>query len=305
MNKSELAAFDWRRGDLYQRQAGRADSVQHCANTLAPLRMPWSRVVENRRGMARNYNLHGLTLAQVPSLLRVEGSWPGPITLRAGWFRAHARPWNEVISDPMVRLERGGTEFLIATVRRLGDLGVEGVFSPALYPGSSGVWKRSGFEPYARLDVMERSVDAGAPDTAREDVRQDPDPDWDRVLEVDRSAFEGFWGMSRLGLEEALKVSRSNAVLLSGPDNNLSGYAIVGSQWGTVYLHRIAVRPEDSGRGVGSALLMAAIAWGRRSGARSIVLNVRPDNERAKGLYTRHGFTKTHTALEVLRHERS
>ncbi|MFP3881541.1 MAG: GNAT family N-acetyltransferase [Actinomycetota bacterium] len=241
----------------------------------------------------------------MPSLLRVEGSWPGSLTVRAGWFRARARPWNEVISDPMLRLDRGGTEFLIAAVRRLGDLGVEAVFSPALYPGSSGVWRRSGFEDYARLDVMERAVDTGTSDNIREDVRRDPDPDWDRVLDVDRSAFEGFWGMSRLGLEEAVNVSRSNAVLVSGSNDNLSGYAIVGSQWGTVYLHRIAVRPEDSGHGVGSALLNAAIAWGRRSGARSIVLNVRPDNERAKGFYARHGFIETHTALEVLRHDRS
>lgn len=255
--------------------------------------------------MARNYNLHGLTLAQVPSLLRVEGSWPEPIAVRAGWFRARARPWNEVISDPMLRLDRGGTEFLIAVVKRLGDLGVEGVFSPALYPGASGVWRKSGFEDYARLDVMERAVDASSPDSVRDDVRQDPEPDWDRVLDVDRSAFEGFWGMSRLGLQEAVDVSRSNAVLVSGSNDSLSGYAIVGSQWGTVYLHRIAVRPEYSGQGVGSALLLAAIAWGRRSGAQSIVLNVRPDNERAKGFYARHGFVETGTALEVLRHDRS
>ena len=241
----------------------------------------------------------------MPSLLRVEGIWPGPITVRAGWFRARARPWNEVISDPMLRLDRGGAEFLIAAVRRLGELGVGGVFSPALYPGASGVWRRSGFDDYARLDVMERVFDAGSPDTVRDDVRQDPDPDWDRLLDVDRSAFEGFWGMSRLGLEEAVDVSRSNAVLVSGSDHSLSGYAIVGSQWGTVYLHRIAVRPEDSGQGVGSALLLAAIAWGRRSGGRSMVLNVRPDNTRAKGLYARHGFMQTVTTLEVLRHERS
>jgi len=305
VNESEFTPLDRWRCDLDQGQTGCANSVQNRADTLTPLRVPWSRVVFHCRRVARNYNLHGLTLAQVPSLLRVEGSWPGPITVRAGWFRARARPWNEVISDPMVRLDRGGTEFLIATVKRLRHRGAKGVFSPALYPGASGVWRRSGFEDYARLDVMERSVDAGAHNTVRDDVRQDPEPDWDRVLDVDRSAFEGFWGMSRLGLEEAVNVSRSNAVLLSGPDDRLSGYAIVGSQWGTVYLHRIAVRPEDSGQGVGSALLMAAIAWGRRSGANSMVLNVRPDNERAKGFYARHGFMETHTALEVLRHERS
>lgn len=201
----------------------------------------------------------------------------------------------------MLRLDRGGTEFLVAVTRRLVDLGATTVYSPALYEGSSAVWRRSGFEEHASLDVMERGLSADVPSGGRDSVRSEGNPDWDAVIDVDRVSFEGFWGMSRLGLVEAYHTNRSTSLLVAGSSSRLSGYAIVGSQWGTVYLHRIAVRPSESGRGLGGALLRAAIAWGGQTGGSSMVLNVRPENDRAKRLYERHGFVTTGTALQVLR----
>ena len=304
MDQGQLASRDLGCGDLSQRQPGAAYPGQDRLDTLAALGMARPGVVAECRRMTRNYNIHVLTLAQVPNLLRVEGSWPGPIALRAGWFRARARPWNETVTDPMLRLERGGAEFLIAVTRELFELGVGGVYSPALYGSASNVWQRAGFVEYARLDVMERPLSAvpGSDETAT--VREDPEPDWEEILEVDRAAFDGFWGMSRLGLSEAHETNRAGTALVTETDGRVSGYAIVGTQWGTIYLHRIAVHPEQAGKGLGASLLRSAISWGAGAGGRSIVLNVRPENERAKSLYRRHGFTDTGTALRVLRRER-
>lgn len=262
-------------------------------------------VVTQRRWMAGNYDLHVLTLAQVATLLRVEGSWPGPITLSAGWLRARARPWNESVTDPMVRLERGGAEFLTTVTRSLHDMGPGSVYSPALYPGSTRVWKRAGFTGYATLDVMERSLALDTSHPGSGGVGIEDDPNWDEVLELDRLAFEGFWGMSRLGLAEAHHTNKSTVLLTARTAGRLSGYCIVGAQWGTVYLHRIAVRPEETGRGLGAKLVAAAVDWGASNGSQSIVLNVRPGNTTAKRLYERLGFADTRTALEVLRHDRS
>lgn len=250
--------------------------------------------------MARNYNIHVLTLAQVATLLRVDGSWPGPIGLSAGWFRAQARPWNEAVTDAMLRLERGGSEFLDAAAEKLLAIGSDSVYSPALYGGSTRVWRRSGFEDYASLDMMERALGVG-PSGGAGDVRLEPDPDWEEILDVDREAFEGFWGMSILGLTEAYETNRSAALFVVPAGSRLAGYAIVGAQWGTVYLHRIAVRPADSGRGLGAALVAASIEWGARSRGGTMVLNVRPGNTRAKRLYRRLGFTDTGSSLQVLR----
>ena len=53
----------------------------------------------------------------------------------------------------------------------------------------------------------------------------------------------------------------------------------------------IAVREDHWGRGIGSALLGALIAAARDRGCTEMFLEVRADNDRAHGLYLRHGFT--------------
>lgn len=251
--------------------------------------------------MAGNYDVHLRTLAHVTAPLSVEGSWPGSISMRSGWYRARARPWNESTPDPMLRLERGGLDFLEAVTSHLLGLGADAVYSPALYPDSTLLWRRSGYEDHVTLDIMERPIGdpVSATNAALVDVQSAPD--WEEILRLDRLAFEGFWGMSRLGLQEAHQTNRSTAVLVVENGPRLSGYAIVGVQWATAFLHRIAVSPDQSGRGLGAALLAESINWGRRSGGRTMLLNVRPQNLKAKRLYKRMGFMNTGTALEVLR----
>ncbi|HXV70461.1 MAG TPA: GNAT family N-acetyltransferase [Acidimicrobiia bacterium] len=238
------------------------------------------------------------------SLLRVDGSWPEPITLTSGFFRARARPWNDFCTDPMVRLDRGGAEFLRSVSDHLADQGTTSIYSPALYPNATGVWRRSGYQTHAELAVMERSL-GRASDGGVHDVTTSTRPNWDSVSRLDAFAFEGFWRMSRLALEEAFDTSRTSALLETFADRALVGYAIVGNQWGISYLHRIAVHPEHSGQGRGASLLSAAGAWGRAHGARVMVLNVRDVNKRAQRLYERLGFSHTGTRLSVLRYQPS
>lgn len=206
-----------------------------------------------------------------------------------------------MVPGPLVRLDRGGTEFLIGVRDELVGITGDDVYSPALYPGSTRVWRRAGFEEYARLAVMERSL-ASLPDRETRGVVTVENPDWDMILDIDRAAFEGFWGMSRLGLEEAHETNPATVLLTVSTNQDPEGFAIVGSQWGVAYLHRIAVHPSRAGHGLGGALLETALRWGATNGARSMVLNVRSDNRRAQELYERSGFTTTGTNLLVLRH---
>ena len=53
------------------------------------------------------------------------------------------------------------------------------------------------------------------------------------------------------------------------------------------------VAKEARGRGIGKALVDAAIAWAVESGARTMVLTVVSNNETAARLYERLGFVKT------------
>jgi ribosomal protein S18 acetylase RimI-like enzyme len=204
----------------------------------------------------------------------------------------------------MVRLDRGGAEFLTTVRAELAELTGEAIYSPALFPGSTRVWRRAGFGDYSELTVMERSLPHVSSTASPHVVEAGDEPDWETILQIDRAAFEGFWGMSRLGLEEAHQTNQETILLTASTGEAPEGFAIVGSQWGLAYLHRIAVLPERSGLGLGASLLDAALRWGAARGARSMVLNVRDDNRRARALYERSGFTKTGTNLQILRHPR-
>jgi len=79
------------------------------------------------------------------------------------------------------------------------------------------------------------------------------------------------------------------------------GYAIVGTQLTVSFLQRVAVLPDRSGNGLGGALIRASMLWARSKGARTMILNVRPENTRAVDVYAREGFAHTGSALRVLR----
>ncbi|MDX1449576.1 MAG: GNAT family N-acetyltransferase, partial [Acidimicrobiia bacterium] len=68
------------------------------------------------------------------------------------------------------------------------------------------------------------------------------------------------------------------------------------------YLQRIAVDPGDQGAGVGRTLLRGSMAWARRRGARTMLLNTQTDNEKATMLYRSERFTVLSSRLTILRH---
>ncbi len=103
-------------------------------------------------------------------------------------------------------------------------------------------------------------------------------------------------------MREALASTSPSATLTASIDEEIVGYVIVGAQWGTAYLQRVAVEKQSAGQGVGTALVRAAVRWARQTSAASMVLNVRSRNERASRLYERCGFTNTERELRILRY---
>jgi GNAT superfamily N-acetyltransferase len=65
------------------------------------------------------------------------------------------------------------------------------------------------------------------------------------------------------------------------------------------WLEDLIVRPEQRQHGLGTQLLRAAAAWARRNGIRRITLLTDASNQRARGLYLRHGFAAS--AMQPLR----
>jgi mycothiol synthase len=72
---------------------------------------------------------------------------------------------------------------------------------------------------------------------------------------------------------------------------------LVGFHWtkvhpdGTGEVYVIGLDPDEQGSGLAKPLLIAGLAHLRAKGARSVILYVEADNEKAVGLYTKLGFT--------------
>ncbi|MEX0700394.1 MAG: GNAT family N-acetyltransferase [Acidimicrobiia bacterium] len=236
----------------------------------------------------------------MPNRLHMDGVWPGPVDLRRGWARASARPWNDDLPDVAMRLIRGSHEFLGEASHQLASLAIRDIFSPALYPMATRIWTRAGYVEHTSLSVMERHLSGNITEPAHP-VRPSDTPDWPALARVDRSAFTEFWRMSVAGLAEAMKATPRSALLQVEEPEGVVAYAIVGTQLTVSYLQRVAVLPTRSGKGLGTALIRASLLWARSKGARTMVLNVRPENMRATEVYAREGFSHTGTALHVLR----
>ncbi len=232
--------------------------------------------------------------------VRIDGTWPGVITLRRGWSRAVARPWNDAVPMGHLRVIRGGAEFTEASAATVAGLGVEAVLSPPLPPASQRMWIEAGFDLHARLHLLRRDLtDIAAPQHL---VTVGTDDDLAEALRIDAAAFDSFWRFDRAALAEAREsTSRSVIHVVRRPDGNLAGFAVTGMGQVMGYLQRVAVDPEWQRRGLGSSLVRASSRWVRRNGARAIVLNTQADNEPAIRLYLAEGFEVMSDDLAVLR----
>jgi [ribosomal protein S18]-alanine N-acetyltransferase len=227
----------------------------------------------------------------------VKGNWPGALVLRSGWSKALARPWNDHEFSASLRFERGSADFVRACTESLFALGAPRVYSAPVHRSGMGLWERAGFVPDRQLVLMERSL-------ARPSSLADPPLDIatglvEEVVAIDELSFAPDWQIGRLGLEDALTATVRSRLLV--PRDDPAGFSIVGVTGSTAYLQRIAVDPARQGNGLGRRLLRESMRWARTAGARSMLLNTQPDNERAIALYRSEGFEMLADRLTVLR----
>ncbi|HEX8719061.1 MAG TPA: ribosomal protein S18-alanine N-acetyltransferase [Pyrinomonadaceae bacterium] len=138
----------------------------------------------------------------------------------------------------------------------------------------------------ARLRVeLERSGDVVVP-MCEHDLLE--------VVEIEETTGLSQWGWEAYRAE----LEKPEAVMLvarrNTPDaatgRRLSGYIAARVNADELHVNNIGVWPEARRRGVGGALLGAALGVGARGGAREAVLEVRASNLPALAMYERFGF---------------
>lgn len=242
-----------------------------------------------------------MTLVDSPHRVFQRGTWPGSVSLRRGWARAEARPWNSSVDDAALRVLRGGAGFISACVEKLFVAGAPGILSQPLSRSSRKAWESAGFVDYVDLALMRLSLDEPIDAPSHLVVRQD-EPDLDAMLAIDMAAFTPFWQFDRRALVESTQAtSKSGVFAIKDGGDGIAGFAVVGYGHAISYLQRVAVAPVWQGQGMGRSLVRAASRSARRHGSRAILLNTQFTNTAAIGLYETESFRQLPESLAVLR----
>ena len=111
--------------------------------------------------------------------------------------------------------------------------------------------------------------------------------DVDEVHALECSVFPHPW--SRANFDDCL-VSGYDAWVARDGAGKLAGYFLLMYALDEAHLLDVAVAGERHGAGLGRWLLDTLCARARAMGAESVLLEVRPSNERALHIYKRYGF---------------
>lgn len=115
--------------------------------------------------------------------------------------------------------------------------------------------------------------------------------DLPEVVRLEHTLFdEDSWSEEMLRSELAGQPRTRHYIVAEEPDGTIVGYAGLAAVAGQGDVHTIGVSAGAQGRGVGAALLRDLLDEAVRRRCEVVFLEVRSDNERARGLYKRFGF---------------
>jgi len=200
-----------------------------------------------------------------------------------------------------LRLVRGGgSSFIDDCVETLLDLEISAVLSPPLPRLARTPWEAAGFDLWADLTLLRRTLDRIPPPSHI--VLTGDDDDLTEVLRIDASAFDEIWRFDCRALNEAMAATPTSILHVArNAEGGLAGFAVTGAGQTIAYLQRLAVDPRWQGQGIGRSLVRTSARWAKRAGARALMLNTQADNVPAIALYESEGFQLLEEPLAVLR----
>ena len=216
----------------------------------------------------------------------------GGVARVAAW---HGRP--DIASVALQYRGAPSVDAVGVLLDQLREAGYREVITNALAPGASLPLVDSGFTIRGRLHLLSHDLESLPAPTHR--TRRARNADRESVLRVDTAAFEEFWRLDAVGLDQAARATpRSHTRVTRGEP--ILGYGLFGRADDVGYVQRLAIRPDAQGQGLGPALLADGLRWFRAHNARSAFVNTQVDNDRALGLYERAGFRRLPVGLCVL-----
>ena len=111
------------------------------------------------------------------------------------------------------------------------------------------------------------------------------------VEKLDEAAFGPLWRNSLESLKLAFQ--QSAVATVAEDDDGLVGYQISTASPMGGHLARLAVCPEQQGKGIGFSLVVDTLSQFDRRGAQRVTVNTQQDNHASLNLYIKAGFRET------------
>jgi ribosomal protein S18 acetylase RimI-like enzyme len=210
------------------------------------------------------------------------------------------RPWRgeEDVAYLAVGADRPPPpEFVEHCLEILREQGHSRVVTSALTPADALPFVDSGFTVRERLHLLAHDMVSVAPPTRA--TRRARVTDHSAVLSLDGLAFDDFWRLDEMGLDDAIRATPVARFRVAG-DDGIAAYAISGRSGHQGYLQRLAVAPSARREGWGRVVVTDGLRWLARHGVRRTLVNTQLDNASALALYEACGFRRLAVGLCVL-----
>jgi GNAT superfamily N-acetyltransferase len=209
-------------------------------------------------------------------------------------------PWRnrlEIASVEDLVAVRHLEELLRAAVERCADQGAELMLTVELDARRSPArYERAGLEMLEEVITYElnsvRELWSSSGHVRLVPVQANDEAAIDLVTRIDQVSFPWLWRNNRAEFDVYLHTPGVEVWLVKVDDDPVAYFgATLFPDWG--HLDRIAVVPEQQGRGFGLETLGLAVDTMRKRGARRVGLSTQRSNRRSQRLYERFGFQRT------------
>jgi ribosomal protein S18 acetylase RimI-like enzyme len=209
-------------------------------------------------------------------------------------------PWRnrpEIASIEDLVAVRHLEDLLRAAVERCAELGDELVLTVELDSRRSPArYERAGLEMLEEVITYEMGI-VREPWTCSDHIRlvrvdANDEAAVKQVTDMDQASFPWLWRNNRAEFDVYLQAPDVEVWLVELDGEPVAYFGVtLFPDWG--HLDRVAVVPEQQGRGLGLETLGLAVDTMRRRGARRVGLSTQGTNWRSQRLYERFGFWRT------------